>query len=205
MEQIRRIQRPTDVPDNGLLCDLLWADPDKNVSGWAKNNRGVSFTFGADVVNKFLNKHDLGKNPFERFSKISSEDLIVRAHQVVEDGYEFFAKRQLVTLFSAPNYCGEFDNAAAMMSVDEMLVCSFQIIKPIEEKAKARKHLLTSPQITNSSSIHTTEWRIRLLNRRNKIIKIFLFLTPYSNCTQNCELENRRNRLLSQRKYVKQK
>ena len=28
-----------------------------------------------------------------------------------EDGYEFFAKRQLVTLFSAPNYCGEFDNA----------------------------------------------------------------------------------------------
>ena len=50
----------------------------------------------------------------------------LRAHQVVEDGYEFFAKRQLVTLFSAPNYCGEFDNAGAMMSVDETLMCSFQ-------------------------------------------------------------------------------
>jgi hypothetical protein len=47
--------------------------------------------------------------------------------QVVEDGYEFFAKRQLVTLFSAPNYCGEFDNAGAMMSVDESLMCSFQV------------------------------------------------------------------------------
>jgi len=47
----------------------------------------------------------------------------------VEDGYEFFAKRQLVTLFSAPNYCGEFDNAGAMMSVDETLMCSFQVIK----------------------------------------------------------------------------
>jgi serine/threonine-protein phosphatase PP1 catalytic subunit len=47
----------------------------------------------------------------------------------VEDGYEFFAKRQLVTLFSAPNYCGEFDNAGAMMSVDETLMCSFQILK----------------------------------------------------------------------------
>jgi len=35
--------------------------------------------------------------------------------KVVEDGYEFFAKRQLVTLFSAPNYCGEFDNAGSMM------------------------------------------------------------------------------------------
>jgi serine/threonine-protein phosphatase PP1 catalytic subunit len=48
--------------------------------------------------------------------------------QVVEDGYEFFAKRHLVTLFSAPNYCGEFDNAGAMMSVDETLLCSFQVI-----------------------------------------------------------------------------
>lgn len=47
--------------------------------------------------------------------------------QVVEDGYEFFAKRQLVTLFSAPNYCGEFDNAGGMMTVDESLLCSFQV------------------------------------------------------------------------------
>jgi serine/threonine-protein phosphatase PP1 catalytic subunit len=53
---------------------------------------------------------------------------------VVEDGYEFFAKRQLVTLFSAPNYCGEFDNAGALMSVDETLMCSFQILKPAEKK-----------------------------------------------------------------------
>ena len=49
--------------------------------------------------------------------------------QVVEDGYEFFSKRQLVTLFSAPNYCGEFDNAGAMMSVDETLMCSFQVMR----------------------------------------------------------------------------
>ncbi len=79
-------------------------------------------------------------------------DLICRAHQVVEDGYEFFSKRQLVTLFSAPNYCGEFDNAGAMMSVDESLLCSFQvgfsdlsqitsidspqILKPAEKKPK---------------------------------------------------------------------
>jgi len=122
MEQIRRIVRPTDVPDTGLLCDLLWSDPDKDIQGWGENDRGVSFTFGSDVVSNFLKKHDL--------------DLICRAHQVVEDGYEFFAKRQLVTLFSAPNYCGEFDNAGAMMSVDETLMCSFQILKPAEKKPK---------------------------------------------------------------------
>ncbi len=49
----------------------------------------------------------------------------------MEDGYEFFAKRQLVTLFSAPNYCGEFDNAGAMMSVDETLMCSFQVSQQV--------------------------------------------------------------------------
>lgn len=123
MDQIRRIARPTDVPDTGLLCDLLWSDPDKDVTGWSENERGVSFTFGADVVTRFLERHDL--------------DLICRAHQVVEDGYEFFARRQLVTIFSAPNYCGEFDNAGAMMTVDESLMCSFQILKPAERSKKA--------------------------------------------------------------------
>ncbi|KAJ3205860.1 Serine/threonine-protein phosphatase pp1 [Entophlyctis luteolus] len=122
MEQIRRLMRPTDIPDTGLLCDLLWSDPNKDTTGWSENDRGVSFTFGPDVVTRFLQKHDL--------------DLICRAHQVVEDGYEFFAKRQLVTLFSAPNYCGEFDNSGAMMSVDESLMCSFQILKPAEKKQK---------------------------------------------------------------------
>ena len=52
----------------GLLCDLLWSDPDKEVQGWGENDRGVSFTFGPDIVSKFLAKHDL--------------DLICRAHQV---------------------------------------------------------------------------------------------------------------------------
>jgi serine/threonine-protein phosphatase PP1 catalytic subunit len=63
------------------------------------------------------------------FLKVNELDLICRAHQVVEDGYEFFGKRQLVTIFSAPNYCGEFDNSGALMSVDEDLICSFQVLK----------------------------------------------------------------------------
>lgn len=54
---------------------------------------------------------------------------------MVEDGYEFFAKRRLVTIFSAPNYGGEFDNAGALLSVDKSLVCSFEIVKPLDSKA----------------------------------------------------------------------
>jgi serine/threonine-protein phosphatase PP1 catalytic subunit len=120
MDQIRRLVRPTDVPDTGIICDLCWADPDKDIAGWAENDRGVSFVFGPDVVTSFLQKQDM--------------DLVVRAHQVVEDGYEFFAKRQLITIFSAPNYCGEFDNAGAMMSIDETLMCSFKVLKPVKGK-----------------------------------------------------------------------
>ncbi|KAL7253246.1 hypothetical protein ACSBR1_007722 [Camellia fascicularis] len=122
LDLIRNLPCPTPVPDTGLLCDLLWSDPGRDVKGWGMNDRGVSFTFGPDRVSEFLTKHDL--------------DLICHAHQVVEDGYEFFAERQLVTMFSAPNYCGEFDNAGAMMSVDENLMCSFQILKPAEKKTK---------------------------------------------------------------------
>lgn len=127
LDQIRAIHRPTDVPDSGLLCDLLWSDPDRNVQQWGENDRGVSFTFGVSVVEDFLEKHDL--------------DLICRAHQVVEDGYEFFADRRLVTIFSAPNYCGEFDNSGAMMEVDENLVCSFRVLKPADKA----KHPYSSP------------------------------------------------------------
>ena len=74
----------------------------------------------------FCKKHDL--------------DLVCRAHQVVEEGYEFFAKRSLVTIFSAPNYCGEFNNSASLMSVDEDLMCSFQILKSAEQKVAKMAH-----------------------------------------------------------------
>jgi len=120
MEQLKTVKRPTDVADTGIVCDLLWSDPLRNQTGWGENDRGVSFTFGEDVVTRFLEKHSL--------------DLICRAHQVVEDGYEFFANRRLVTVFSAPNYCGEFDNAGAMLTVDENLICSFKILKPRKTK-----------------------------------------------------------------------
>lgn len=64
------VRRPpvTDTRFVGLLCDLLWSDPDKDITGWSENDRGVSFTFGPDVVSRFLQKHDM--------------DLICRAHQV---------------------------------------------------------------------------------------------------------------------------
>lgn len=46
--------RPTDVPDTGLLCDLLWSDPEKGVDEYGENDRGVSFTFGEPIVRRFV-------------------------------------------------------------------------------------------------------------------------------------------------------
>ena len=182
MEQIKRIMRPTDIPDTGLLCDLLWADPDKDIVGWGENDRGVSFTFGEDVVAQFLRRHDL--------------DLVCRAHQVVEDGYEFFARRQLVTIFSAPNYCGEFDNAGAMMSVDETLMCSFQILKPAEKRQRLSQGVdcksipsILFPFILSSwcSSLHATIWsKVKIgLDRCLKFSPDLPCLFSSSDCDSN--------------------
>jgi serine/threonine-protein phosphatase PP1 catalytic subunit len=68
LDQVKKIIRPTDVPDTGLLCDLLWSDPDKECRGWGESERGVSYVFGPDLVTYFLQKNNL--------------DLICRAHQV---------------------------------------------------------------------------------------------------------------------------
>ncbi|KAJ8319398.1 hypothetical protein KUTeg_004489 [Tegillarca granosa] len=116
LNMIRNMERPVDVPDSGLFCDLLWADPDNDITGWGENDRGVSYTFGGDVVETFLEKHNLS--------------LVARAHQVCIQYCNFInLQRYLVTLFSAPNYCGEFDNAAAVMIVSNDLTCSFKIIE----------------------------------------------------------------------------
>ena len=122
IQNISDIPRPTDIPDTGLLCDLLWSDPDKDVAEYDENDRGVSVIFGEKIVTEFNKKNDL--------------DLIIRAHQVVDDGYEFFAQRQLITIFSAPNYCGEFDNSAGIMIIDESLTCSLKVLRPVENLKK---------------------------------------------------------------------
>ncbi|KAK9458099.1 Metallo-dependent phosphatase-like protein [Dipodascopsis uninucleata] len=121
MDEIRDIVRPTDVPDYGLLNDLLWSDPTDTPNDWEDNERGVSYCYGKSAINKFLAKFEF--------------DLVCRAHMVVEDGYEFFNDRSLVTVFSAPNYCGEFDNWGAVMSVSEELLCSFELLKPLDSVA----------------------------------------------------------------------
>lgn len=117
IDLIKQTKKPENIPDDGMLCDLMWADPEKAQKENYEFNasRGVGVTFNEKAVEDICNKLNI--------------DLISRSHQVVEDGYEFFADRRLVTIFSAPGYMGDFDNDGAMMDVDETLMCKFIKVK----------------------------------------------------------------------------
>ena len=127
IEQINKILRPTDIPNEGLLCDLLWSDPNESLTeDFGPNERNISVTFSKDYVKNFVEKNNL--------------DLICRAHQVVEEGFEFFADMKLVTIFTAPNYMGEFDNNGGILEVGEGLLCKFHVLRPnFERSGKRRK------------------------------------------------------------------
>ncbi|KAI1719408.1 calcineurin-like phosphoesterase domain-containing protein [Ditylenchus destructor] len=124
-KQLRQIKRPIDPRPPSMLIDILWSDPDPWTRGWRPSTRGISYVFGADVVYQYCELLDI--------------DMIVRAHQVVQDGYEFFANRKLVTLFSAPHYCGQFDNNGATMYVDENLLCSFKVLHAASTRSRVHK------------------------------------------------------------------
>ncbi|EYB83388.1 hypothetical protein Y032_0336g2880 [Ancylostoma ceylanicum] len=94
LTDIERIQRPSIIPPYGILCDIVWSDPDTHQPGWSLSCRGISFSFDESVVEQFCQKHGI--------------DLIVRAHQItaemIRGGHRMFAGGRLVTIFSAPNY-----------------------------------------------------------------------------------------------------
>ncbi len=105
------------------MCDLLWSDPDDRC-GWGISPRGAGYTFGQDISEAFNHNNGL--------------TLVARAHQLVMEGrcssitarvdcdlyllgYSWGQDRNVVTIFSAPNYCYRCGNQAAIMEIDEKL------------------------------------------------------------------------------------
>ena len=124
LDQIRNLQRPFEIPEEGVLLDLVWSDPSPEVEEWDDNERGTSVCFGQTPVCNFLQKFGF--------------DLICRAHQAVMGGYEFpfWPNQSLVTIFSAPNYCYEYKNRGALLKVDQNLFCTFEVLEPVDWKAE---------------------------------------------------------------------
>lgn len=90
LTQIRQIDRKQEVPHDGAMCDLMWSDPDE-IDGWGLSPRGAGYLFGKSIV--------------DEFNRVNNTDLICRAHQLVMEGFKEMFDDQLITVWSAPNYC----------------------------------------------------------------------------------------------------
>lgn len=115
LDHVRAIDRIQEVPHEGPMCDFLWSDPDAR-QGWNVSPRGAGFTFGQDVS--------------EHFNLLNGLNLIARAHQLIMEGYAWTHEENVVTVFSAPNYCYRCGNQAAILEFDDNLNYTFLQFMP---------------------------------------------------------------------------
>jgi len=117
IDQIRAIDRQQEIPHEGAFCDLVWSDPEDlptlsnttntdSSSFWQVSPRGAGYLFGSRVT--------------DEFNEINGLELIARAHQLVMEGKKYhFPNKNLVTVWSAPNYCYRCGNVAAILTLGE--------------------------------------------------------------------------------------
>nr|CAG4643841.1 EOG090X03S1 [Lepidurus arcticus] len=103
LDDIRKTERNRQPPDEGIMCELLWSDPQPQ-NGRAPSKRGVGVQFGPDVTYKFLELNKL--------------DYIIRSHEVKAEGYEIMHEGKCITVFSAPNYCDTMGNKGAFITMN---------------------------------------------------------------------------------------
>eukprot|EP00474_Spongospora_subterranea_P010620 CRZ11078.1 hypothetical protein [Spongospora subterranea] len=121
IDQMRLLHRVQEIPHSGAFCDLMWSDPD-DIDTWAMSPRGAGWVFGSSVTKQF--------NAYNRV------DLICRAHQLVQEGFQYmFPEKSLITVWSAPNYCYRCGNVASILSFDEHLDREIILFRDTPESA----------------------------------------------------------------------
>ncbi|KAI9373351.1 Metallo-dependent phosphatase-like protein [Aspergillus egyptiacus] len=119
LDQVRVVARAQEIPHEGAFCDLVWSDPD-DVETWAVSPRGAGWLFGDKVADEFCHVNDL--------------TLIARAHQLVNEGYKYhFQNSNVVTVWSAPNYCYRCGNLASVCEIGEDLKPSFKLFSAVSD------------------------------------------------------------------------
>ncbi len=123
VDQIRLINRKCEIPHDGAFCDLLWSDPD-DIETWNINSRGAGWVFGYKVVNEF--------------NHLNNIELICRAHQLVNEGYKFWFKdKNLVTIWSCPNYCYRCGNKACFLKIDDKVKKDFVVFDTCQDSGNS--------------------------------------------------------------------
>ncbi|EOD46605.1 putative ser thr protein phosphatase protein [Neofusicoccum parvum UCRNP2] len=105
IDQIKIIDRFREIPHEGPMADLVWSDPDSERDEFSLSPRGAGYTFGAQVVKKFL--------------EVNGMSHILRAHQLCQEGYQVLYDDRLSTVWSAPNYCYRCGNMASVLEVSD--------------------------------------------------------------------------------------
>jgi len=121
LDQIRILSRAQEIPHEGAFCDLMWSDPD-DIDTWAVSPRGAGWLFGGSVTYEF--------------NHVNSLTLIARAHQLVQEGYKHMFNEQLVTVWSAPNYCYRCGNLASILRIGEDGSKEFNVYEAAKENEK---------------------------------------------------------------------
>ncbi|PPQ71077.1 hypothetical protein CVT25_007865, partial [Psilocybe cyanescens] len=121
LDSIRTLSRAQEIPHEGAFCDLMWSDPD-DIDNWAVSPRGAGWLFGGSVV--------------KEFNHVNALTLIARAHQLVQEGYKYMFDAQLVTVWSAPNYCYRCGNLAGIMTVRDGGERTFEVFEAAAENER---------------------------------------------------------------------
>lgn len=120
LDQIRLFERRMEIPHEGPFCDLMWSDPE-DIETWALSPRGAGWLFGSRVTTEFNHINDL--------------ELIARAHQLVMTGYKYWFKEEnLITVWSAPNYCYRCGNVASILSINSNMERKFDIFNAVNDR-----------------------------------------------------------------------
>ena len=130
LDQIRTINRNGEIPYKGAFCDLVWSDPE-DMDTWAQSPRGAGWLFGQLVTIDFMNINNL--------------KLICRAHQLVNEGYKYMFNENLVTVWSAPNYCYRCGNVASILAFDTSGSREAKIFKAVPDSERVIPNQITTP------------------------------------------------------------
>jgi serine/threonine-protein phosphatase 6 catalytic subunit len=131
LDHIRLIERNQEIPHKGAFCDLVWSDPDDRVEAWAVSPRGAGWLFGSKVTNDFMHRNNL--------------KLICRAHQLVHEGYKYVFNEQLVTVWSAPNYCYRCGNVASILEFSDADTRTPKLFEAVPDSNRVIPPRITTP------------------------------------------------------------
>lgn len=105
IHQINNITRPFVSIYGGIANSILWSDPNENIDTFHESRRGVGYEYGYQSIKTFLKNNNL--------------KMLIRGHEAIKEGIQYSLENLVITVFSASNYCGEFNNLSGVLIISK--------------------------------------------------------------------------------------